>query len=151
LHFNYFRFLLRLIQTFNFTGAVMILIPEAVYKEFLGLLESNNVPLGYHSEYLKWLRYYLDFCAKYVITIDESERLQQFLAKLRAKKQSDAQRKRAAHAISLYFEMRSIKVEQSPRIEESKQRPSGSKLGSGFQDGKLVVNAKGRSCRRLPT
>jgi integron integrase len=102
----------------------MILIPEAVFKDYLGLLKSNNVPVGYHSEYLKWLRYYLDFCAKYVITIDESERLKLFLGKLREKNQSDAQCKRAAHAISLYFEMRQLNVAQPPKLDCPSLQPS---------------------------
>jgi integron integrase len=103
----------------------MILIPKAVLTEYFGLLEKNNVPVGYHSEYVKWLRYFLDFCAKYVITIDKSERVELFLGKLREKNQSGDQCKRAAHAVSLYYKMRNNDaVSQSP-AEESIRQPSG--------------------------
>ncbi|MRS02045.1 hypothetical protein EG832_02250 [bacterium] len=83
----------------------MILIPKAVFAQYLAFLKMNNVPVGYHSEYVKWLRYFLDFCAKYVIVRDKSERVRLFLGKLREKNQTQDQCKRAAHAVSLYFAM----------------------------------------------
>jgi integron integrase len=73
---------------------------------------------------VKWLRYFLDFCAKYVITIDESERIRLFLVKLREKQQSGNQCKRAAHAVSLYFTMRrQAAISQAP-TEKSDQQAS---------------------------
>lgn len=103
----------------------MILIPKSVVAEYMGLLIRNNVPAEYHTEYVKWLRYFLDFCAKYVITIDVSERLRLFLEKLREKRQSDNQCKRAAHAVSLYFTMRrQAAISQAP-TEKSDRQASG--------------------------
>ena len=54
----------------------------------------------------KWLRYYLDFCAKYRLPDSSSKNLTQFLAKLREKKQTDEQIKQAAHAISVYLDLK---------------------------------------------
>jgi hypothetical protein len=103
-------------------GAAMIPIPKAVLTEYFGLLKKSLVPVEYHSEYLKWLRYFLDFCAKHLITIDKAERLRLFLEKLREKNQSEDLRKRATHAVSLYFEMRRQEVmPQSPEDEPTLQ------------------------------
>jgi integron integrase len=101
----------------------MISIPNAVIEEFLDLLKTSNVPVGYHSEYVKWLRYFLDFCAKYLITIDKAERVRLFLNKLRKKNQSDDQCKRAAHAVSLYFEMRRHEAMSQSSEDESDLPP----------------------------
>ena len=83
----------------------MILIPKDAFLRYLDYLKRRNVPTRYHAEYVKWLRYFLDFCAKYLIAPDKSERIRLFIQKLRDKNQSDDQCKRAAHAASLYFEM----------------------------------------------
>jgi integron integrase len=104
----------------------MILIPKAVFTKYLGLLKEK-VPASYHSEYLKWLRYFLDFCAKYVITIDKSERLRLFLGKLREKNQGDDQCKRAVHAVSLYLDMQSDEAMQQLATEESAKLPETAK------------------------
>ncbi|HZV81675.1 MAG TPA: hypothetical protein VFF53_05860 [Geobacteraceae bacterium] len=39
---------------------------------------NNDVQNGAFPDYLKWLRYFLDFCEKYQITVDEPERTRQF-------------------------------------------------------------------------
>ncbi len=115
----------------------MILIPKAVFAQYLSHLKKNGVPVGHHSEYVKWLRYFLDFCAKYVITLDKSERSQLFLKKLREKNQSDEQCKRAAHAVSLYFEMQSheaklrkVRAEDSGRQTTETAEPPAYSLSS---------------------
>lgn len=100
----------------------MILLPKTLFRAYLDLVKKNGVPADFHSEYVKWLRYYLDFCEKYIVTIDESERLRLFLGKLREKNQSGAQCKRAEHAISLYFELRRL---NDVRKDEPDHQPSG--------------------------
>ena len=102
----------------------MILITKAVFTQYLDCLKKNNVPVGYHSEYVKWLRYFLDFCAKYVITHDKSERLQLFVEKLREKNQSEDQCKRATQAVSLYFELQGHESMSQITAEESARQPS---------------------------
>ncbi len=83
----------------------MILIPKAVYARYLEYLKTNTIDEALFLEYVKWLRYYLDFCDKYHSTDDMCEQLRLFLEKLRAKNQSDEQRLRAAHAVTLYSAM----------------------------------------------
>jgi hypothetical protein len=85
---------------------------------------DRDIKPGQIEYYKKWLRYFYDFSERYLNTDDNSEKVKLFLAKLRSKQQSPAQCQQAAHAISLYFEMRRLNVAQSPRIEESKQQSS---------------------------
>jgi site-specific recombinase XerD len=83
----------------------MLPIPKTTFTRYLAFLSSAGISGNLHPEYVKWLRFYLDFCAKYVITDLKQERLQQFLDKLREKNQGERQCSRAAHAVTLYFEM----------------------------------------------
>ena len=83
----------------------MLLIPNSVFNRYVVYLNQRGIKAGLNAEYKKWLRYYLDFCDKYPVPDAKSERVRLFCEKLRNKKQSEAQRERAAHAVSLYFEM----------------------------------------------
>ena len=65
-------------------------ILDALSLEFRTLLIKNRVPQKDQCFYLKWLRYYLDFCHKYQFTPSNRKSLPQFLRKLQDKKQSDA-------------------------------------------------------------
>ena len=47
----------------------MIQISKTVLARYYKKLEADGIGVGYHSEYVKWLRYYLDFCAKYLVTV----------------------------------------------------------------------------------
>lgn len=82
----------------------MLLIPNVIFTEYAAHLNTKKIPAARISEYKKWLRYYLDFCDKYPLPTKKSERVRLFCEKLQEKKQSDEQRERAAHAVSLYFD-----------------------------------------------
>jgi len=82
----------------------MINIPNSIFIKYQAVLNMNDVNASYYTEYAKWLRYYLDFCAKHLIADDKSGRVRLFVEKLREKKQSDAQCKHAANAELLYDE-----------------------------------------------
>jgi integron integrase len=90
----------------------MKLIPKAIYAQYIQWLKRSNIPAGLIQEYIKWLRYFLDFCEKHVIAHEKPERLQLFLEKLREKGQNENQCQRAAHAVSLYFEMHTSRREE---------------------------------------
>ena len=45
---------------------------------FVALLEKRTVPSIQRNFYMKWLRYYLDFCAKYRLPDSSSKNLTQF-------------------------------------------------------------------------
>lgn len=74
--------------------------------QFIVLLEKRAVPSIQHNSYKKWLRFYLDFCAKYRLPDSSSKSLPQFLSKLREKKQADEQIMQAAHAVSVYLDLK---------------------------------------------
>jgi hypothetical protein len=102
----------------------MILIPKTLYAQYLNFLKKNNVATDQYQEYVKWLRYFLDFCAKHVITPDKSERIRLFAEKLREKNQSDEQRQLAAKAISLYFELQGFDALTPSAADESNRQSS---------------------------
>jgi integron integrase len=83
----------------------MLLIPNEVLTNYAIFLGKRGVAPDCFKEYKKWLRYFLDFCSKYPVPESKSERVRLFMEKLRDKKQTLRQRERAAHAVSLYFEM----------------------------------------------
>lgn len=80
-------------------------VPYAVMSGYDAMLDKRNIDVSSHGDYKKWLRYYLDFCAKYPVPDSKSERIRQFSEKLRDKKQSEQQRQQATHAVFLYFEL----------------------------------------------
>lgn len=97
----------------------MIRIPDSIFSEYAAHLKNRNVPPARFSEYKKWLRYYLDFFCKYRLTDAKAERVRLFCEKLKEKKQTEDQRERAAHAISLFLEMG---IDESAILEDEIQR-----------------------------
>ena len=91
-------------------------IPSDILKQFSAVLDKLAVPVSCHSDYRKWLRYYLDFRSKYTIPASRSEHVRMFVKKLQEKGQEPEQQKQAAHALSLFFESQS-----KNRSEEGKQ------------------------------
>jgi len=69
------------------------------------VLEKHGIPYNLRTDYRKWLRYFLDFHFKYLNSAEQSEQVCLFLNKLREKRQTEAQCRQAAHAVSLCFEM----------------------------------------------
>lgn len=57
------------------------------------------MPSAQRGDYLKWLRYYLDFCEKYRHPPRDHDSLQPFLQKLAAKGQSPDRQKQAAGSV----------------------------------------------------
>ena len=80
----------------------MLLIPNAVLTRYAAHLMKSGIAVARHADYKKWLRYYLDFCDKYPVPDAKSERVRQFMEKLRSKKQTEERRQQAAHAVSLF-------------------------------------------------
>jgi len=55
------------------------------------------------GDYLKWLRFYLDFCMKYRHPPRDRESLEPFLGKLTRKRQSLERQKQTAASVGLYY------------------------------------------------
>jgi len=83
----------------------MLYISNAVLSQYEAVLKKWEIPLVRYADYMKWLRYYLDFCSKYAESSDKLKQLRLYMKKLQDKKQTEAQRRQATHAVSLYFDM----------------------------------------------
>lgn len=101
----------------------MLRIPDSIFTQYFAHLKSRNIAPSFNGEYRKWLRYYLDFCDKYPVPVGRADRVRLFCDKLKEKRQKEAQRERAAHAVSLYFEMLDTRStchsEESPAVDKS--------------------------------
>jgi integron integrase len=90
----------------RFSGEIdMLPIPPPLEAQFENHLRNKAVPKGNYGSFKKWLRYYLDFCAKYQFHATGKESLPAFLGKLREKRQTKAQQEQAAYAIRVFYEI----------------------------------------------
>ena len=83
----------------------MIQIPTDIHRAYTSFIGQRGVKAGEYRYYVKWLRYYLDFCHKYNVKQAAHESLAAFTEKLKEKKRAENLRKQAHHAISLFYEM----------------------------------------------
>jgi hypothetical protein len=131
----------------------MLKIPSALQAQFETALRQKAVPQNAVASYLKWLRYYLDFCQKYRFSETQRESLVHFLRKLDEKRQSRAQQQEASDAIALYYELmhsvgyqdeaRSLQKEISPgKTPEEPSLPHGSLLRQADSSKKLCAPVK---------
>ena len=63
----------------------MLSIPPDIVKQFAAILTKKKVPFSSRADCRKWLRYYLDFRAKYQLPDSRSEQVRLFVEKLRDK------------------------------------------------------------------
>jgi integron integrase len=83
----------------------MLALPDELIRPYEALLIQHGILVPQRPYYLKWLRYYWDFCHKYALVPNDRKSLPPFDEKLRAKGQSEFQRQQAHHAIELYYEV----------------------------------------------
>lgn len=102
----------------------MLPLQTELGKQYEAALEQRNVPAARHPFYKKWLRYFLDFCAKYPIKGSNTDHVRLFLEKLKSKNQTSLQCQQAAHAISLYFEMSRLASEKQNAPSTNEPSPS---------------------------
>ena len=98
-------------------------IAKPLQDAVLKALRERSVPPAQHPDYLKWLRFYLDFCLKYRHAPRDSDSLPPFLQKLTAKDQSLERQQQAAASIALYYELMrtwSSAPEANPRAEAAR-------------------------------
>jgi integron integrase len=72
-------------------------------ENYLVFLAQKGVNANEHRFYLKWLRYYLDFCAKYSFEKNNADSLSAFLIKLQQKNQTPVLQEQAKKAVSLFW------------------------------------------------
>jgi len=105
----------------------MIRLPEALGANFQMLLEKSAIPPRERPHYLKWLRYYLNFCKKKALPYADSQSILPFTEKLKEKKQTATQIHQAEQAIKIYHA--GISMDYSP---EPSVRPVGSAPASSY-------------------
>ena len=74
-------------------------IPLDILKQYDTVLKEKAVPLYLRADFRKWLRYYLDFRARYKLPDSRSEQVRLFVEKLREKNQTSKQQEQAAKAV----------------------------------------------------
>jgi hypothetical protein len=89
----------------QFLGFSMKQLAKALQDAVLRTMTARSVPTDQRADYLKWLRYYLDFCLKYRHAPRDHESLGPFLRKLAEKRQSPERQQRAAASIALYYDL----------------------------------------------
>jgi len=101
----------------------MLQIPAQIASQFRTYIGQQGIPASQHGYYLKWMRYYLDFCHKYHFEQGTDTSLSAFLKKLGEKKQSVQLQKQAEQAVRLYFAwVRSSKKQQDFRNKNNTLR-----------------------------
>ena len=96
-------------------------IHDALNAQFDALLVKNKIPQKFHNHYLKWLRYYLDFCQRYRFSESNSRSLPNFIRKLKERGQTGVQQKQANEAIHVYYEL--IRSKSSNNTSELPKHP----------------------------
>jgi len=79
-------------------------LPAVLVASFLKTLAAASIDRTLAGDYLKWLRFYLDFCLKYRHPPRDSDSLQPFLQKLAEKNQPVVNQEQAAQSVKLYYE-----------------------------------------------
>ena len=94
----------------------MLMLPADLTQKFNDFLVGKSFPDESKACYLKWLRFYWDFCKKYHYDPYCSESLSCFLRKLVEKRQSEQQQKQATHSITLFYRMQYNAVASSEAL-----------------------------------
>jgi hypothetical protein len=91
-------------------------LDQSVRDAFLVEARKCGVAAAEVWDYVKWLRYYLDFCAKYRHETLDRDSLQAFLLKLASKNQSAGQQAQAARSVRFYLELAAPRAATAPAI-----------------------------------
>jgi len=113
----------------------MIQVEPVLLEKYKLVLQANKIPQNMQGYYLKWLRFYLDFCHKYGFGENHPGSLPPFIEKLRSKKQNAGLLPQASHAVNLFYSLfrqepvskpYTFKVEstQNVTVKENKKGPS---------------------------
>ena len=101
----------------------MFTIPADKQSSFIVVLEESGIPPSSRGTYLKWVRYYIDFCQKYKFTEAKKDSLSPFVNKLRQKRQTIEQQNQAYQAVTLYLGLTSVNSERSVSPTKIKATP----------------------------
>ena len=82
-------------------------IPAHDHAEFRAALDAKRIPANQQHHFLRWLRFYLDFCAKYGYEPYDSRSLPHFIKKLQSKNQGPFQQQQATEVVHIFLEISS--------------------------------------------
>ena len=83
---------------------MMKAILDKLFRDFKHACVSEGVQGVDQQNYLKWLRYYLDYCERYEHPPEDREGLMPFLQKLALKSQSRERQEEAAASLELMYQ-----------------------------------------------
>jgi integron integrase len=106
-------------------------IPTELLRRFREVLPKRGVTQYERGYYEKWLRYYLDFCAKYHHRDRDRDSLDHFMQKLSEKNQSERQQEQAAKSIAVYYDL-------TQGIAASRHREPKDSAQTGSWDGVYI-------------
>lgn len=81
----------------------MLQVPVDILHTFVAHLHQDRVPRAHHWDQVRWLRYYLDFCARYARSPGDPSSLPPFLEKLTSKGQPPQAVTSANGAVQLFW------------------------------------------------
>ncbi len=129
----------------------MLSIPPDLLSRYDDALAQDGVPPHQQPHYRRWLRFYLDFCAKYDQPPLERGSVRAFLRKLEEKNQAEWMRKQAVDAVRLYFFL-GVAGSQ-PLAEGSDGRPVPDRSPAHGDDARARLGISSRqdgSCAQAP-
>ena len=126
----------------------MIKTPPQLLRRYTSFIAQKRVPPQKQQYYVKWIRFYLDFCHKYTFQQGTHTSLSAFMDKLREKRRSEKQRKQAHHAVTLYFELVFHSAKNSGNKEPLKQKASREQL---TRTKKQLFNQENKQLGSIPT
>jgi len=106
-------------------------IPLYIAKVFIDRMTKAQIDPFEQRQYLKWLRYYLDFCSKYHYSPIQNDSLQKFMLKLTEKKQTPMQQRQAYQSVRVYQDIRN--KQDSSSLETSRKSPASNRYADSFQ------------------
>ena len=105
-------------------------IPVKIRHRYIQFAGENGINQKDLTAYLKWLRFYLDFCHKYAHPRADRNSMPLFKEKLKQKKQSEGQITQASEAISLFYDLIESLRKTHARSSLSPEGRSGSQKHS---------------------
>ncbi len=122
----------------------MLQIPDQLATKFTIHVSQQGIPPEQHRYYLKWLRYYLDFCHKYHFKEGTDGSLSAFLEKLDQKKQSLQLQQQAKQAVQFYFSCADFSQQQRDFKNKDNIFQGVNKSPNTKSDNRQDVNAADR-------
>jgi integron integrase len=101
-------------------------VPDHIQEEFRLMLNRKGIPANQHGHYLKWLRFYLDFCDKYTFDSYDPKSLPHFIEKLQSKRQGPFQQQQATEAVHIFLEIST--AENANSKENPHENSSGAQV-----------------------